>query len=55
MQAEQFALAIYWPKNDAACFNCQFKQVCDKDPDSRERWLEADYYRSAWNPAEERR
>jgi len=49
-QAENMAMANYWPMNDKACFLCNFKSVCSKDPSVRQRFLEADFRREQWNP-----
>jgi PD-(D/E)XK nuclease superfamily len=53
-QAESFAIANYWPMNDKACFLCNFKGICSKDPGVRERFLEADFKREFWNPLKTR-
>lgn len=30
--AHQFAVANYWPQNTTACWNCEFKPICKRDP-----------------------
>ena len=35
-QAEHFAVQQYWPKNESACFRCNFKEVCRTTPSVRE-------------------
>lgn len=52
--AEGYAEEDYWPMNRSGCWLCQFKGVCSKDPDQRERYLEADFKVEHWNPLEER-
>jgi PD-(D/E)XK nuclease superfamily len=53
--AEGYALAQYWPMNDAACFNCQFRGVCSKDPTVRPNFLASDFTKdNAWNPLQVR-
>lgn len=51
-QSYRYAERKYWPQNDQACFLCQFKRVCAKDPSVRDRFLEADFIRRQWNPLE---
>lgn len=53
-QAEKFAQDNHWPMNRANCYLCPFKVVCSKDPDSRQRYLEAAFVKHPWNPLEER-
>lgn len=48
---EQYAEANYWPMNDKACFNCQFRKICSKSPGARAQWLEADFTRRTWDPS----
>lgn len=53
--AEEYAMADYWPRNTAACFNCGFKLVCSKDPQTRDMYLRSNFQqRTPWNPLEER-
>lgn len=52
--AEKFAEEDYWPRNRSACFLCDFKSICSKDPDKREMYLKADFVKKQWNPLEER-
>jgi len=54
-QAEQFALADYWPMNKRSCFLCMFSQICNKDPAMREGYLKGGFQkRERWNPLKER-
>lgn len=52
--AEKYAKEEYWPMNRSACFSCQFKKVCSRDPAMREQSLKADFTVNKWNPLEER-
>lgn len=50
-QAEAFAEANSYPMNKRNCWLCPFKNVCNKDPEERERFLRADFTkREIWNP-----
>lgn len=40
-----------WPQNDKACFLCQYRPVCARDPGARQKWLETDYVKEIWDPA----
>jgi hypothetical protein len=53
-QAEKYASDDFWPMNRTACFLCPFKEVCNKDPGSRQMYLEANFTRKHWNPLDER-
>lgn len=56
-QAEDFALAGYWPMNDKSCGNyggCPFRAVCAKSPQAREKWLIADFHQRTWDPLKAR-
>lgn len=60
-QAESFAEAGYWPMNDTACDKfggCQFRGICSKSPQVREKWLAADFVKKPeserWNPLKPR-
>lgn len=60
-QAESFAEANYWPMNDTACDKfggCQFRGICSKSPQVREKWLAADFVKKPesekWNPLKPR-
>lgn len=53
-QAEKCAKEGYWPKNRASCYMCQFKMVCSKDKDQRERYLQSNFTKSYWNPLDQR-
>lgn len=55
--AQQCAEEDYWPMNDKACHHyggCQFRGVCSKSPEVREKFLESDFIRRPWNPLETR-
>lgn len=52
-QAEDFAKAGYWPKNDKSCNQyggCPFREICSKSPVVREQWLEMGFVRRRWDP-----
>lgn len=50
-QAEYFAEAGLYPMNKRNCWLCPFKNVCNKDPEQRERYLsDAFTKRELWNP-----
>lgn len=56
-RAEADAKSGYYPKNEAACYShggCPFREICNKDPASRQRWLEAEFTKKHWNPLKER-
>ena len=53
-RAEEYAENDRWPMNRSHCWLCDFRGVCSKDPDQRERYLEADFIVEHWNPLEER-
>jgi len=60
-QAEEYAVANHWPMNDTACDKyggCKFRDICNKDPAVRERFLEAQFVQqpieSRWNPLKPR-
>lgn len=56
-RAEADAKNGYYPKNEAACYahgGCQFREICNKDPASRQRWLEAEFTKKHWNPLKAR-
>jgi hypothetical protein len=55
--AEQFAVAGFWPMNDKSCHQyggCVFRKVCSKSPEVRQKFLETDFVKKAWNPLEAR-
>lgn len=55
--AEDMAAANYWPMNDKSCGNyggCPFRQICAKDPATREQWLKGKYVRRSWDPLKSR-
>ena len=53
-QAERYATDNYWPMNRASCTMCPFKIICNKEPASRQGWLEADFKREPWDTTKER-
>ena len=56
-QAEDCALAEYWPMNDKSCHNyggCDFLEVCNKDPAARRNKLETHFKQRVWDPLLER-
>ena len=56
-RAKADALRGYWPRNDKSCHmygGCTFRKVCNKSPEVREKFLEADFHESKWNPLEAR-
>jgi hypothetical protein len=49
--AEQFAIDKRWPMNKRNCWLCPFKNVCNKDPEERERYLNVGFTkRPVWDP-----
>ncbi len=59
--AEAFATAGHWPMNDTACDKfggCRFRDICNKSPSVRERFLAADFVKASederWNPLKSR-
>lgn len=55
LQAQRYADEGFWPMNDKACFNCEFRRVCSADPRMRQTFLESDFDRSEpWNPLKAR-
>lgn len=53
-QAEKFAIEDHWPMNRASCYLCPFKSICSKEPEVRQRYLEAAFVKRPWNPLQER-
>jgi hypothetical protein len=49
-QFEQYARAQFWPMNEKACYNCQYRSICSHSPQVREKWLAADFVKRLWNP-----
>jgi hypothetical protein len=46
-----------WPMNDKACHHyggCAYRPVCGRPASGRQKWLEADYTRQQWDPAQVR-
>ena len=57
-QSEAYAKDGYWPMNDKSCNNyggCEFREICNKDPAIRERYLNTKFTQRSWNPLEERK
>ena len=52
--AEQCAEIGYWPMNEASCFLCRFRDICEKSPSVREKFLPEKFEQEMWNPLEER-
>jgi len=56
--AEYYASINYWPHNDTACDKfggCRFREICQKDPSVREKFLESNFKRGTpWNPLQPR-
>jgi hypothetical protein len=55
--AEAFAQAGYWPRNDTACGmygGCRFREICSRPAAVRERFLKSDFIQlpsqKRWNP-----
>lgn len=56
-RAEDYAKEMYWPANDTACHHyggCDFKDICNKDPAVRERFLKTHFKKRVWDPTKER-
>lgn len=52
-QAEIYAMESHWPMNDKSCHKyggCPFRKVCSKSPSVRDKFLESDFEKRAWNP-----
>jgi hypothetical protein len=49
-KAEEYASAGYWPMNDTACVMCEFREICSKSPQVRDKFLESEFVRREWNP-----
>ena len=55
--AEEYAMEERWPMNEESCHHwggCRFREVCSKDPASRQNFLEADFHREPWDPMQNR-
>ncbi len=50
LEAARFSDQNYWPQNDRACYLCNFKQICNKDPSVRQSFLDADFIKTTWDP-----
>lgn len=44
----------FYPMNEKACFKCDFREICQKSPQSREAFLQSDYEQRQWNPLHQR-
>ena len=49
-QAERYAIAQFWPMNEAACFGCTFRGVCSLPPAERAQRLARDFVKRIWDP-----
>lgn len=57
VQAQAYAKANYWPRNDKSCNSyggCPFRPICSKPPESREEWLKAGFSKRVWDPLQVR-
>ena len=56
--AERCATEQFWPMNDTSCDKfggCEFRGVCSRSPQVRQRWLEAEFRKEEpWNPLKPR-
>ena len=56
--AERCASEGFWPMNDTSCDKyggCEFRGVCGRSPNVRQRWLEAEFRKEEpWNPLKPR-
>lgn len=53
--AQMYAEQQYWPMNTAACYFCEFKEICRLGPSHRERYLDNGWKRApGWNPLSNR-
>lgn len=53
-QAEYYARNNFWPMNEKACFRCEFRSICARSPNVREKWLAADFVKRIWDPLKTR-
>jgi hypothetical protein len=52
-QAYSYAIAQHWPMNEASCGNyggCQFREVCSKPPNVRDKWKVNLMQKRVWDP-----
>lgn len=54
-QAEVYAVTNHWPMNDKACFRCNFRDICSKDPRVRQAFLKSNYGERNYDPLEIRK
>jgi len=54
-QAEVYAVTNHWPMNDKACFRCNFRDICSKDPRVRQSFLKSNYGERNYDPLEVRK
>ena len=56
-QAEMYAKNNHWPMNEESCNlygGCPYRKICGRSPEVRQKYIENDYVRRPWNPAEDR-
>lgn len=56
-RAEIYAMENYWPMNETACGNyggCPFREICAKDPSTRQDWLAGTFHKRIWDPLQAR-
>jgi hypothetical protein len=58
-EMEHSALTGHWRQNDKACHNqygrpCDFREVCTRPKEAREKWLQASYSKRTWDPLQRR-
>lgn len=58
-EMEQSAISGHWRQNDKACHNqygrpCDFREVCSRPPEAREKWLAAAFAKRIWDPLQRR-
>jgi hypothetical protein len=54
-QAEVYAVRNHWPMNDKACFRCNFRDICSKDPRVRQSFLRSNFGTRNYDPLEVRK
>lgn len=55
--AEMYAREGHWPMNEESCNlygGCPFRAICGRSPEVRQKYMDNDYVRRPWNPAEDR-
>lgn len=58
-EMEQSVISGHWRQNDKACHNqygrpCDFREVCQRPKEAREKWLAAAYTKRVWDPLQKR-